>query len=363
MRWLTEESIEHIALGAAVLGTGGGGDPYLGKLMALEAIKTYGPIKLLSIEELADDALIVPLSMMGSPTIGVEKIPSIEELVAPLEKIEETLGQKAAALMPIEVGGVNSLVPVLAAAAKGLPLVDADAMGRAFPESQMVTFYLDGHSADPTVLADEKGNTVVITPKDGHWGEKLARAITVQMGGSSTVCDYALPGSVVKKSAIPGTLTKSEEIGRLLLHKSGDGTHPIKRLLAVLNGYELLTGKLTDIQRTLTGGFTRGICEVEGIHDDAGRMVTLHFQNEQLLATEGEKPLAITPDLIAILDVETGQPITTEGLRYGMRVTVIAFPCDPKWRTKKGIETAGPRYFGYPVEYEPVEKLQEGGGK
>ncbi len=39
MRLLYEENIEDIALGAAVLGTGGGGDPYVGKLMAREAIR------------------------------------------------------------------------------------------------------------------------------------------------------------------------------------------------------------------------------------------------------------------------------------------------------------------------------------
>ena len=44
MRLLTEESIEKIAIGAAVLGTGGGGDPYVGKLLAKQAIKKYGPV-------------------------------------------------------------------------------------------------------------------------------------------------------------------------------------------------------------------------------------------------------------------------------------------------------------------------------
>ena len=36
------KEIEDMALGATVLGAGGGGDPYVGKLMAIEAIKKYG---------------------------------------------------------------------------------------------------------------------------------------------------------------------------------------------------------------------------------------------------------------------------------------------------------------------------------
>ncbi len=39
MRYLDEQAIENIAIGAAFLGTGGGGDPYIGKMMALTAIK------------------------------------------------------------------------------------------------------------------------------------------------------------------------------------------------------------------------------------------------------------------------------------------------------------------------------------
>jgi uncharacterized protein len=69
----------------------------------------------------------------------------------------------------------------------------------------------------------------------------------------------------------------------------------------------------------------------------------------------------VTPDLIAVLDAETGLPITTEGIRYGARCVVIGIPCNPKWRTAKGIETVGPKYFGYDVDYVPVEELVKKG--
>jgi DUF917 family protein len=44
-------------------------------------------------------------------------------------------------------------------------------------------------------------------------------------------------------------------------------------------------------------------------------------------------------------------------VRYGQRVTVIAFACDPIWRTPRGIEVVGPRAFGYDFDYVPIEDL------
>ena len=55
-----------------------------------------------------------------------------------------------------------------------------------------------------------------------------------------------------------------------------------------------------------------------------------------------------------MLDTETGEPITTETLRYGQRVTVLGAPCDERWRTPEGLALVGPRYFGYDHEYEPI---------
>jgi len=64
--------------------------------------------------------------------------------------------------------------------------------------------------------------------------------------------------------------------------------------------------------------------------------------------------------VITILDAGNGEVITTERLRYGQRVSVVAFPCDPIWRTPRGLELAGPRAFGYDVDYVPVERIHGG---
>lgn len=357
MRLLTEESIEKIAIGAAVLGTGGGGDPYVGKLLAKQAIKKYGPVKLISIEELEDDALVVPVSGMGAPTITIEKLLSEVELTAPLEKMEELLNKKVDVIIPIEIGGINSLMPIAVAAQKGLPILDADAMGRAFPEAQMVTFYLAGYKSSPVTMADEKGNTVVIYPKDGTWAERLARTLTIEMGGSSSVSDYALSGKQVKSAVVENTLTIAENIGKTLMENRSNAQVGINKMLEDLKGYKLFEGKIVDIKRELKGGFTRGHAYFKGINEYAGDY-TILFQNEHLIAKKDDEILCTTPDLIAVLDLETGIPITTERMKYGSRVVVVAFPCNYQWRSEKGLEVAGPKYFGYEVDYVPVEKIQ-----
>ena len=67
MQLIQKEDMDYIAIGAAVLGSGGGGDPLLGKLMAKQAIAEMGPVRLLQAEDLPDDATVIPSAMMGAP--------------------------------------------------------------------------------------------------------------------------------------------------------------------------------------------------------------------------------------------------------------------------------------------------------
>ncbi|MBC7113870.1 MAG: DUF917 family protein, partial [Candidatus Methanomethyliales bacterium] len=68
---------------AAILSTGSGWDPYIGKLMAIDAIEE-DPVKLMDPSGLPDDALDVPTAMMGAPTVMLEKIPKGDEVLQAL---------------------------------------------------------------------------------------------------------------------------------------------------------------------------------------------------------------------------------------------------------------------------------------
>lgn len=88
--------------------------------------------------------------------------------------------------------------------------------------------------------------------------------------------------------------------------------------------------------------------------------MVIHFQNENLVAIRDGRVIASVPDLITVIERDTAKPVTTERLKYGLRVAVIGIPCDPKWRTPEGLQEVGPRYFGYDIDYVPVEVAVKG---
>jgi DUF917 family protein len=123
----------------------------------------------------------------------------------------------------------------------------------------------------------------------------------------------------------------------------------------------LFEGKIVDVERKTVAGFARGEATLEGINDHSGSRMVIQFQNENLVAIRDGRIVCSVPDLISMLDVDTGQPITTEYLRYGYRVVVIGMPASEKWRTPEALGVVGPRYFGYDVDYVPIEKRMSQG--
>lgn len=357
MRTITEADVEAIALGAAVLGTGGGGDPYIGKLMATRAIREHGPVSVVDPDELPDDALCAMSAVMGAPTVLVEKLPGGGEQFAAFESLQRHVGTPFTHVICAEVGGLNSTLPIVAAARTGLPLVDCDAMGRAFPEIQMSTPTLFGIPASPVAMADDKGNAVVVDAADNHWTERIARSVAIDMGAAAYISLFVQSGAQVKKAMIPGTLGLAQKVGSTIVRARQEKRDPVVSAAAALGGYVLFEGKISDVQRKTESGFARGRTLIEGSGRDQGNVLELAFQNENLVATVDGRVLATVPDLITVLEAESGEPITTEELRYGLRTRVIAAPCHDLWRTAEGLELVGPRYFGYDLDFVPVEVL------
>ncbi len=351
LRTIHAADMEDIATGGAILGTGGGGDPYVGKLMAQQAIKQYGPVNLVDIDELPDDALVVPVCMMGAPTVMTEKLPQGEELINAFRALEQLLGRKIDAVLCGEAGGVNSTTPFVVAAMAGLPLVDGDGMGRAYPELQMVTFTMHGVSATPMVLCDDKGNSLVLETVSNAWTERLARAATVEMGGSALLAFYSMSGAVAKKAIVRGTLTLCSELGRTLREAKSGHVDPVNAIVKKLEADVIFHGRIKDIERRTVGGFARGTARFEGVEEWKGHSLRLDFQNEFLMAERDGEILVTTPDLITLLDAESGLPVTADALRYGLRLKALAMPSNPQWLTPAGIELVGPRYFGYDTDY------------
>ena len=360
MRTIGIQEIEDIALGAALLGAGGGGDPYIGKLTAIGAVKECGEVELISADEVPDGAFIMPAASMGAPTILAEKGVGANEFAKLFDMVSRYYGKPVYATMPMEAGGVNSMLPIAAAARLGIPMVDADGMGRAFPELQMVTFTIGGASATPMALIDEKGNSGILDTITNKWTEDIARAATMTMGGTITIALFCMDADTLKKYGVHGIVTRSEELGRAIrTAKEGAaaaGLTPEEYFLQFTGGHKLFKGKIADVLRETRGAFNFGKVVLEGIGEDRGSNAFVEFQNENLIALRDGEPVTTATDLIMSLDMESGAPVTTEGLKYGARVVVVGMPCAPQWSTPQGLAVVGPRAFGYDVDYIPVEE-------
>lgn len=357
---LDADAIADLALGSAVLGTGGGGDPYIGKMIAIEAIREHGPVQVIPPQALEDEDVIVLMSMSGAPTVLIEKMPNGNELNVVYELQKQHANRAPKAVIAFEIGGLNSLFPVAMAARAGIPLVDADGMGRAFPQFQMTAFNVGGVKFGPRFVTDEKGNVLRIDAIDASWMERINRRTLIAMGGS-VVTAMGLTGADVKRASVHGSISLATAIGKAL-REARDGQRDWRRLLGdVCTLFTLFEGKVTSVERRIEGGWLRGQVVLTGLGDERDLQVCLDFQNEHLIARSGRdgtfsEILGTTPDLLAMLDTETGAPITTEGMRYGMRATVVGIPCEPIWRTPRGLELAGPRYFGWDIDYVPIEE-------
>lgn len=358
LREIVDSDLEAVAIGAAILGTGGGGNPYIGMLRCRQELRKGRSINVIPIDELPDDALVVSLGGIGAPVVGIEKIEQGEECLNAMRAIEEELGCKVDALISSEIGGSNAMEPMLTAAQAGIPVVDGDGMGRAFPEMQMSTWSIYGHTSTPAAMADEKGNIVIFKKtRDEVWVEILARATVVAMGAAAGLAEAPMKGSYVKRAAIKSTITQALSLGNAVLEAHRLNQDPIAAVLSHEDGQLLMTGKIVDLERHLKGGFAVGHMSIDGFGEFQGDRGRIDIQNEFLVFHRNDKVEVCVPDLIVVLDVDTGLPITTEVLRYGQRIAVLALPCDDLLRTPEALAVVGPAAFGYPdITFNPMPR-------
>ncbi|MGN6766480.1 MAG: DUF917 domain-containing protein [Rhizobiaceae bacterium] len=354
---LKEADLLLLSLGAAVLGTGGGGNPYVGRLRAREIMRKGASVRILPLDALPDDAWIGRVGGIGAPVIGIEKISQGEECLRALRAIEEVTGVRMAALIAAEIGGANAMAPIITAGQAGLPVLDGDGMGRAFPEVQMETFSIYGETSLLSALADAKGNVVVFKElADPLTQERFLRSMTVNMGAGAGAAGAPLPMEFVRRTAVPNTVTQAIEIGAAILDARAKRRNVIERVVEKTGGALFFTGKIVDVRRELKGGFTRGHALLEGLDEWTGCEGRIAIQNENLVLWVDGEPKVMVPDLIMNLELETGEPITTEMLRFGQRVAIIGMPAHPLIRSERALQVVGPKAFGYPeLSYTPME--------
>lgn len=348
---IRREDVAPLAAGAAIFGTGGGGAVHTVQLAVELAIDEHGPVELLKVADLGPDDAVLIMSAIGAPSVGIEMLSAAWQPERIVAEVERDTGRKVTALMAAEIGGSNGVAPVGWAARLGLKVLDADGMGRAFPEATMISMNVAGLPCEFAVQSDAVGNIALIRPIDMAWLERHARALVVASGGIAVGAHYLLTAQTAPGAVIEDTVSRAIDVGHALLGSSD----PIAALSESLGAATLVGGKLIDVERRTEGGFTRGSVTIEGVGADRGRLVRVEVQNENLVVLEDGVVVASVPDLITIVDTETGEAISTELLRFGQRVSLLAWACDPLWRTPRGLELAGPAAFGYEIPYVPFE--------
>jgi len=354
---IVAEDLTDLARGAALLGAGGGGDPYIGRLIAERALNEFGPVEIWQPEQVPDDMLICAVAALGATTVQMEKLIAGNELSHAVHVLERYLGRRVGALIPAEIGGSNSLLPLALAAKKGVPVIDADGMGRAFPELQMNSFSINGVRAGPLVVVDEHLNTAIIDAQDDKTAEDMTRALAIQMGLRVYLSCFPMTGRQMRETAVEGTLSAALRIGRA--GRPGRDGNPVEKIIAVVrdiptygHARELFDGKVTDIDRRTARGFSIGACTLAALNGQ--EQAFIDFQNENLSCRIDGHLVAITPDLICIVDRETGEPITTPQLKYGQRVRVLGIRAPDRMRTPQALAAFGPAAFGIDAPYTPL---------
>lgn len=354
-RTLRAPDIEDLAAGAWILGAGGGGNPYHSLLnLRAEAKRGFRP-RVIPPEALADDDLVAVVSTMGAPLVGEERLPDPEVAARPVRVLAERLGRRFTAVMSLEIGGSNALQSFLVAARTGLPVVDADCMGRAFPEAQMTTFAIANLRNYPFCLADVRDNLVVVErAASWQWQERLGRVAVTEVGSIAATAKAPRTGREIKDFAVLGSVSRALRIGGALRRARDRNDDPVEAVLASEAGRLLFTGKVRDIERRTTRGFLRGAARIAGLGADRGAAMELHFQNEFAVAFRDGEPAGMTPEILCVVDSSTGEALGTEVIAYGQRVRVIALDVPAALKTERALELVGPRAFGFDLDFRSL---------
>ena len=353
----TYDHLEPLAVGAGILGTGGGGSPFHNQVYLGMRLRSGDTIPVTQVRDLPDSALVASTGGVGAPTVGVERLKQGEELYRALLALERYSNQSATHMISAEIGGGNAISPLIVAHQAGIGIVDGDGMGRAFPELQMDTYMIYGIPPTPVGVSDVRGHTAVFDNlESANDLERYVRTLTVQMGGGAGMTGPLMGGADIRRVAISGTLSFAVALGAAVIDARAHHENPVDAIIHQSGGQMLLEGKITDVERKFVAGFARGSLTIEGMNGYDGQSYTIEFQNENLIVVDNSgQTICSVPDLICIVETETGESVATESLRYGLRVSVIGIPAPHLIATPEALEVVGPAAFGYhDIEYQPL---------
>lgn len=326
MRNIQKSDIPALCAGALLLGSGGGGHTQILSDLVKQQFDQYGPSRLITIHELNENHIVVPLAFIGAPLVSMEKIPNIRTFESLLFQIQKDFPNKEIVLMSAEIGGCNGLTPLLISAKYQLPILDADLIGRAFPKMTMCKPAVLGYSPNPTYLADFLGNSITLHVNEIETVEALARSVVMKFGSCAAAALFIFFGEKIKKIAdyvIPGSVSHAISLGNSLLNREKISQVDMKIIAE---------GRIESLFHDIKNGFLNGHVSLQIA---SKKNIQVYFQNEFLLAMCDEKVLIESPDIICLIDNKNGMPITTDTLKFGLSVSLLKINSPAFWLEEK----------------------------
>ena len=365
---LNVEALEDALVGSSYLGTGGGGSLAEARKLIAADLAAGHKFAFIPVADLADDdrvacpyglASLAPTSDEMQTRLDAIENQVEEPVQAAFEALEKHLNQEFAGVILGEIGPLSLAEGLSIAARLGVPALDADTVGRAVPEINQHSVKVAGIPLTPIGAATPFGDEMIVGRLgDPSRAEDILRSVAV-ISRACGVADSPITGAQAKRAGtlVTDSLSLSIAIGNAVRKAKTSGGDPVDAARAAGDGYLLFTGRIAQTQWKDEDGFLVGEVAIEGTGDFAGQTFTSDVKNEHLVARRSGEVIATCPDLVSVIDLNTAEGIVNPGYESGQEVAVLGFRCDPLWRTEAGLAVFSPRYFGYDLDYVPIEEL------
>jgi len=356
MKVLNYQEVEDILFGCTIMGTGGGGSLKDGITAVKNAFDKDKSFQMLEFKEIEDNKYYVNPYYCGSinPEVDEDKTEEAHnqesELEIAIRGLEEYMGTEFQGLISVEYGGGNTGQCMAAAAMLGKVIVDADAAGRAVPELQFSTYSVTGQPIFPFAVATKYGDIAIFTQvASDERAEALARHMAVATDNLVGIADHPIKGFDLKKSVIPNALSFAQKVGEARRKAIEVGDNPIDAILKATKGKLLCEGIVTgeNTHWDIKDGFTTGEIGIDGMNSFEKRKYKIWYRNENMIIWEDEHVKMTCPDLICVVNLSDGYPITNPNCNKGDKVAVFGVEAHKIWKSKKGLNLLNPNFFGF----------------
>jgi DUF917 family protein len=357
--------------GCLLMGTGGGGSVSDGMAMLTEALAAGLTLEWVDAADIPDDEITTSIFSMGSiAPVTQETLDEIAKMrledkfghMSIAETVKELaafMGKRVGCIVPVELGASNTPGPLVAGARLGIPVVDGDYAGRAVPDEMQGTPFIHGKMGWPAVSVDQWGNVVYIkNAANAYVFERVGKMLAIAAFGHTTMATNAYPASEMKQLIVPDTLTKCLKLGRVIRLAREKNEDPIEAAITETGGWRLFEGIVTKKAWEDRDGYMFGTVSLAGSGAYAGQTFKVWFKNENHVSWLNDKPWVCSPDLVTLADKTSGEGTTNTLITAGDEVVAVGIKGLEIFRTEFGLnEASGPRYFGFDLDYVPIEQL------